>query len=185
MIYVFIINGGKKMINNACCVLDYSFRKYDSFNAHEIGKIQKKFKGELEELLKKEHSVKFISGMNIGFEMFAAETVLELKEHYKNIIFECALPDELQAVGWSEGDRESYYNILGKCDIENFISKRAYIDNMKKRNKYMLSSSKNVFIFTDIPNFLHNKLDTVNNKNYIIIDTSLKNNHNKVKLKSV
>ncbi|HBB28114.1 MAG TPA: hypothetical protein DC000_02500 [Clostridiales bacterium] len=160
-------------LNNACCVLDYSFRKYDSFDAQEIGKIKTNFKGELEKLLKRENSVKFISGMNVGFEMFAAKIVLELKEQYKNIVFECALPDELQAVGWSEGDRESYYNILGKCDIENFISKKSYIDNMKKRNKYMLSSSKNVFIFTDIPNFLHNKADNMNSKDYIMIDTSL------------
>lgn len=161
--------------NNACCVLDYSFRKYDSFNAQEIGKIQKIFKGELEKLIKRENSVKFISGMNIGFEMFAATIVLELKEQYKNIVFECALPDELQAVGWSEGDRESYYNILGKCDIENFISRRAYIDNIKKRNKYMLASSKNVFVFTDVPDYLHNDVSLINNKNYIMIDTRLKN----------
>lgn len=157
--------------NNACCVLDYSFRKYDCFNTQEIGKIQKIFKGELEKLLKKENTVRFISGMNIGFEMFAAKIVLELKEQYKSIVFECALPDELQAVGWSECDRESYYNILGKCDIENFISRRAYIDNIKKRNKYMLASSKNVFIFTDVPNYLHKEINIDHNKNFIMIDT--------------
>ena len=157
--------------NSTCCVLDYSFSKYDCYNAQELGKIEKKFKGEIEKLLKREGTLRFISGMSVGFEMFAARIILELKEQYRNIIFECALPDELQAVGWSEGDRESYYNILGKCDIENFISKRAYNGNINKRNKYMLSSSKNVFIFTDVPNYLHKKVNIFNNKNFVMIDT--------------
>ena len=160
--------------SNTCCVLDYSFSKYDCFNSKELDIIKNNLKWEIEKLLKKEKTIRFISGMNIGFEMFFAKIILELKEKYRNIIFECALPDELQAVGWSEYDRESYYNILGKCDIENFISKKANNSNIKKRNKYMLASSKNIFIFTDVPNHLHKKVNNVNSKSIIIIDTSSK-----------
>ena len=176
-ICIYNYRGIYKMLksNNTCCVLDYSFSKYDCFNSKELDIIKNNLKWEIEKLLKKEKTIRFISGMNIGFEMFFAKIILELKEKYRNIIFECALPDELQAVGWSEYDRESYYNILGKCDIENFISKKAYSNNITKRNKYMISSSKNVFIFTDIPDYLERKVNIYNDKNFIMIDTR----HNK------
>ncbi|QSX04906.1 DUF1273 family protein [Sedimentibacter sp. zth1] len=162
------------MVNNIinCCVVDYSFRKYNVTNLYNINKIYSKFKSCMEKILDEGKRIKFICGMNEGFELLIANTILELKYKYKNLLFECALPNELQAVGWSECNRETYYNILGKCDIENFISKQQRKDNIKRRNRYMISSSKYIFVLTDNENFLLNSTYIQHNKNIIVLPTN-------------
>ena len=66
----------------------------------------------------------FISGMELGADTKAAEIVLVLKIKYPHITLEVAIPCETQANSWAEKDRERYFNLLPKCDIVTYVSKR-------------------------------------------------------------
>ena len=68
----------------------------------ESVKLKSKIKTAIIDLIENENVIHFISGMAIGVDMISAELVLELKAKYPNIILECALPCETQAVRWSE-----------------------------------------------------------------------------------
>ena len=50
----------------------------------------------------------FISGMAIGFDMIAAELVLELKKDYPFITLECAIPCKEQDKLWRQEQKERY-----------------------------------------------------------------------------
>ena len=83
----------------------------------------------------------FISGMALGTDMFAAETVLELQEVYSHITLECALPCGSQAQEWNEEQRDRYYNILSQCNKITLLQTLYTNDCMQKRNEYMINKS--------------------------------------------
>ena len=47
----------------------------------------------------------FISGMALGIDMICADIVLDLKNKYKNIYLECAIPCLNQESKWSESQK--------------------------------------------------------------------------------
>ncbi len=84
----------------------------------------------------------FISGMAIGFDMIAAELVLELKNDYPFITLECAIPCKEQDKLWRKQQKERYKYILSKADKITYVSDRTYFDGcMQKRNNYMIDNS--------------------------------------------
>lgn len=104
-------------------------------------KMKEKTKQEIEIAIKngKKH---FISGMAIGFDMIAAEIVLELKKHYSFISLECAIPCKDQEKLWPIKQQERYRKILSLADKITYVSDQPYFDGcMQKRNKYMIDNS--------------------------------------------
>lgn len=83
----------------------------------------------------------FISGMELGADTNAAEIVLVLKIKYPHITLEAAIPCETQANSWAKKDRERYFNLLPKCDIVTYVSKRHTPTCLIERNKYMVDKS--------------------------------------------
>ena len=80
--------------------------------------------------------------MAIGFDMIAAELVLELKKKYSFITLECAIPCKEQDKLWRQEQKERYTNILSQADNVTYVSDRPYFDGcMQKRNKYMVDNS--------------------------------------------
>ena len=84
----------------------------------------------------------FISGMALGIDQIAAEIVLDLKESYPEITLECALPCETQTVRWSIAQRERYYTIISRCDVDTLLQTAYTADCMQKRNHYMVDQSQ-------------------------------------------
>ncbi len=84
----------------------------------------------------------FISGMAIGFDMIAAELVLELKKDYPFITLECAIPCKEQDKLWREQQKERYKNILSQANKVTYVSDKPYYYGcMQKRNRYMIDNS--------------------------------------------
>ena len=84
----------------------------------------------------------FITGMAEGIDIWAAETVLRIKEHtFSNITLEAAIPCRTQTSGWNVKSRDRYNRILKKCDQVTFMQEKYTYDCMMKRNKYMVDSS--------------------------------------------
>ena len=71
----------------------------------------------------------FICMCGQGFDLISAQLLLDLKEHsFPHITLSAVIPHEEQARDWSEKDRNTYYDILEKCDLEILVC-----------TKYMLS----------------------------------------------
>ena len=84
----------------------------------------------------------FISGMALGFDMIAAEIVLELKKNYPFITLECALPCKNQQKYWQKEQKQRYEKNLSQADKITYVSDKLYFDGcMQKRNKYMIDNS--------------------------------------------
>ena len=79
----------------------------------------------------------FYSGMALGFDLIAAETVLSCKKKFPNIRLIACIPHYGQEARYSEKDKARYTKILKKADEQVLLSeeftKNCYMD----RNRYM------------------------------------------------
>lgn len=93
----------------------------------------------------------FISGMATGFDIIAAECVLEARQLINHTIVQliCAVPFIEQAKAYPALWRERYDKILEECDKTVLISDRYYSGCYMKRNIYMVNNSDIVLAFFD------------------------------------
>ena len=83
----------------------------------------------------------FISGMALGWDMWFAEAVLELKEEY-SLTLELAIPCVGQEKTWPEKSQERYQKIKEQADIVTVLSKSSYYPYlMIQRDEYMVDKS--------------------------------------------
>lgn len=91
----------------------------------------------------------YYCGMAIGFDMLAAEVVLELKDTCPDIQLIAVVPFRRQYVRYSETDKKRYFRLLGKADRQIILredySDRCYL----QRNDYMLEHSMHVIAYFD------------------------------------
>ena len=112
----------------------------------------KRLKNELIKNIKlaiSEGATHFISGMALGVDMWAAETVIMLRNEGFDITLEAALPHKKQSASWSALHRARYDAILKKCDKVTCVSENYSPYCMMKRNQYMVDSSDLVIAATD------------------------------------
>lgn len=79
----------------------------------------------------------FLTGMAIGFDLICAETVLSLKEKYKNIKLVACVPFYNQEKSYTEKDKERYTKILSLVDENILLSERYFRGCLHVRNKFM------------------------------------------------
>lgn len=91
----------------------------------------------------------FISGMALGVDMWAAETVIEIKKTDSRITLEAAIPYKKQSANWSFDHRNRHGRILNDCDKVTYVSENYSAYCMMKRNKYMVDNSDLVIAVTD------------------------------------
>ena len=71
----------------------------------------------------------------MGFDITAAEVVLELKNDF-DIILECAIPCLNQTSGWKEDYKKRYQNVINNADLVTYTSNYNYFDGCYQiRNK--------------------------------------------------
>ncbi len=84
----------------------------------------------------------FITGMALGVDMICAEIVLGLKNKYKDVQLECAIPCLNQEKRWLAVQQRRYNDILNKADYITYVNKNEYTEEcMNERNKYMVDNS--------------------------------------------
>lgn len=108
----------------------------------DCGEIKERLRSAVIALI--EQGVKFFgAGGALGFDMLAAETVLELKELYPHIRLVLVLPcpPDQQTLKWNDEQRKRYYSIHDRADKVKILSPQ-YIDGcMLKRNRYLADKS--------------------------------------------
>lgn len=83
----------------------------------------------------------FGAGGALGFDMLAAQTVLELKADYPDIKLILVLPCLNQTREWAQEDVKEYERIKAAADKVTYISKEYYNGCMHKRNRHLVDNS--------------------------------------------
>lgn len=86
----------------------------------------------------------FISGMARGFDLWAADVVLEEKERCPDIHLICALPIPDFEKRWAPSEQEHYRYILSKADYIKVVSKYYSRSCFQVRNMFMIDHSSRV-----------------------------------------
>lgn len=83
----------------------------------------------------------FGSGGALGFDLLAAQTILELRQQYPHIKLIMVLPCKTQTKFWMQDDIEAHNHILISADKVVHVSKDYTKNCMYKRNRYLVSNS--------------------------------------------
>ena len=83
--------------------------------------------------------------MNRGTETTAAEIAVSLKG---NIKLECVIPFEEQAKDWSEPERDRYFGIIERCELENMLSSKQNDKSLKLCYSYIISAANLILLGT-------------------------------------
>lgn len=88
----------------------------------------------------------FLCGMALGFDMAAAESVLQYKKDY-GVKLTAALPCSNQSDGYGESNRARYNRIIGCCDEVITLSDEYYKGCMHARDRYLVENSDALVCF--------------------------------------
>lgn len=83
----------------------------------------------------------FLCGMAMGFDMLAAELIIELKKDRPQIRLIACVPCEGQSRYFPAAEKERYEKILSKCDEVKVLSNHYYNGCMLVRDRYMVDNS--------------------------------------------
>ena len=93
----------------------------------------------LQNWIDKEDKLRIISGMALGVDQVAAWLGIYLREKYKNVELEAAIPCRGQDLKWRDGSKQVYQYLLSKCDVRTLVHDGPYnYSCMQSRNEYMV-----------------------------------------------
>ena len=84
---------------------------------------------------------RFITGCALGVDIWAGESVIDLKRTKKDIELIGAVPFKGQERGWTEEQRERYEALLKNCDDVVTVSKRFNKNAFYIRDRYMVDNA--------------------------------------------
>lgn len=158
---------------NTCCFIGDGIQN-NLFLFEEESPYYKDIKLKIEKnvvyLIEKLFVTNFLSGMDIGFEQWCAETILEKKENYPHITLEGVLPYEMHSINWTRAQRNNYYSIMGKSDREVLLQYHYTDDCIKKRNQYMINKSKYIIYFQYGTSNIDNSVLYAKSKGRVVIN---------------
>lgn len=89
---------------------------------------------------------RFFCGMAKGFDLAAAESLIEIKRDYPAEIVAC-IPCERQSDGYTAADRARYDRILKNCSEIIVLSDNYYNGCMQVRDRFMVDNSDVVLCY--------------------------------------
>lgn len=122
-------------------------------------KIKAALKKEIRAAVSEEYTV-FITGMARGVDLWAAETVLELRERGAAIRLICAVPFPGFERRWEQTWRERYREVLERADLQKIICPTYSKDCFQVRNRWMVDHSSQVIaVYNGTGGGTHNTLE--------------------------
>ncbi len=121
-----------------------------AFSGHRL--LGSDFDGELLEriifrLIKRGFNT-FYCGMAMGFDLFAGETVVKLREQYGDEVRLIAcIPHPCQSEKFSYGDKVRYAALLSQCNEKIIFSDRYVPGCMHARDRYMVDNSSAIVCY--------------------------------------
>ncbi len=102
---------------------------------------QKKLTAVVNRLIERGYT-EFISGVAVGFDTWAAETVLSAKILNDNVSLECAIPFPEQDRKWSHADKVRRKKILKSADQNTMVCEYYHKNSFFIRNEYMVDKAE-------------------------------------------
>lgn len=96
-------------------------------------------------ILTKQGYTDFLTGMALGVDVWAAQAVLELREHDPKLKLHCILPCIGQEKSWSVEAKKTYYAIIKVADSRVYANRAYYKECMLDRNKFMVDNCDLLF----------------------------------------
>ena len=84
---------------------------------------------------------RFISGMALGVDTYAAEAVIEARRRGREVSLVAAVPFRGQSARWSAAQRRRYDALLAQADAAIVLNKRYVTGCLQQRNRYMVEQS--------------------------------------------
>lgn len=102
--------------------------------------------------LYKEHKCIFLTAIEPGFDMLAAEVVLECAKQYKSIELHAIIPFPGYEECYSDADRLRYKRIYEAAISHTYIRDEYSEDAYRRTTEYLISNSSEVVLFNRKPN---------------------------------
>ncbi len=113
----------------------------------------------------------FYTGMAMGFDIIAAEAVLEFKKHNSEIKLIAAVPFNEQEENFPINWKKRYRNVINACDEIVVLSDNYYSGCYQNRNKYMVDNSDYIVTWYDgLSGGTRSTLTYAQKKNHYIIN---------------
>ena len=124
------------------------FTGHRTINPNKLQAVKEKLYYTIMKLYNEGHRT-FLCGMAIGFDLLAAETLIELKETYKDIIIVACIPFVGQENRFSPTDQERYNKVINEVNSKVIIAQAFSKQSYLLRNIYMLAHSSIVVAYFD------------------------------------
>ena len=111
--------------------------------------LKNRISGAILRMIQERGALHFISGMALGVDTYAAQSVLKLREIYPEITLECAVPCRGQEKRWKKEDRDVYAEILSRADKVTVLQDRYTPFCMQLRDAYMVENADIVLAVWD------------------------------------
>lgn len=131
------------MIDKTCC-----FTGHRRLNKSQLPEIKNNLTKEIMNLISRD-VIYFGTGGALGFDTLAAQTVINLREKYKQIKLILIIPCKGQENKWNYKDQEVYENIKNNADKIVYLSEKYEDGCMLKRNRHMIDNSNFVIVAWD------------------------------------
>lgn len=95
--------------------------------------------------------VRFYCGMAMGFDLIAADVVLEMKKLYPDVQLIACVPCPNQERYYPENEKNKYKRILAQCDKVEVLSDGYYNGCMFVRDRFMVDNSNRVLAYMNKP----------------------------------
>lgn len=125
-----------------------AFSGHRELPTQNIDMIKQLIRDEAVRLIVQEKYLYFASGGARGFDLLAAQVILELKEVYPHIGLYMVLPCADQSTGYSQQELSLYNSLLHSADHVRYTSFASYFSGcMWRRNKYMVDHSSVIIAY--------------------------------------
>ena len=124
------------------------FTGHRTINPNKQQAVKEKLNSKIIELYNQGHRT-FLCGMAIGFDLLAAEILIELKETCKDIFIVACIPFIGQESRFSPTDQKRYNNVINSVDSKVIIARAFSKQSYLLRNIYMLEHSSIVVAYFD------------------------------------
>ncbi|MDC6267305.1 SLOG family protein [Lysinibacillus fusiformis] len=137
-------------MSNTACFTGHRPNKLNGYDPKDNSELLFKLRDIIMDHVENRGVNKFISGMALGIDMWAARIVLKLKEKYPHIKLVCAIPCDKQYSKWFQISVDEWHDIIAKADEVVYVSKETYTSwCMQKRNEYMVDNSDYIIAIWD------------------------------------
>ena len=104
--------------------------------------------------------ITFLSGMARGVDIWAAETVLKIKDEGNPIHLICCIPYDDFEIRWPEEWQRQYNEILKKADIVTYTSHHYYNGCLQVRNQFMVDrAARLIAVYNGEPGGTRNTIE--------------------------